>query len=257
MRSTTRRRWHGARVPHERRVSGGRGNSVYVELAPLAAHRALLDHLFILVDDGTLTAPGRHRFATPFSEIRYLRRPDDDPPWQASWSRPVAAARPRQRALAGMVVGFRAHAQPSPGALPELGPIGIEGSLDAVVHALDALAADLCPRLGGAPAMAAVSQRTLRRRFDASVGLGPKAWQALHRFRGALLDLARSPASLADTAQARGYADQSHMSADFQRRAGTSPGRFAARSRAEAGGDVGRFFQDPALRQRVHTLVST
>jgi AraC-like DNA-binding protein len=77
---------------------------------------------------------------------------------------------------------------------------------------VDALAASL-----------GLSERQLRRRFDAAVGYGPKVLARVLRL-GRLLALARSaPVDLARLAADAGYADQSHMSRDCSALAGSTP----------------------------------
>lgn len=78
-----------------------------------------------------------------------------------------------------------------------------------------------------------MSPRTLRRRFAADLGVGPKAWMKLHRLDAVLRDLNQSSSrrSLADVASAHGYADQAHLSRELSTMTGDTPG--ALRSRAE------------------------
>jgi transcriptional regulator GlxA family with amidase domain len=75
----------------------------------------------------------------------------------------------------------------------------------------------------------ALSERTLRRRFEAAFGYGPKTLNRILRFqrflkllRGARND---STASLAVEA---GYADQAHLGRETRRLAATTPGQIAA-----------------------------
>jgi AraC-like DNA-binding protein len=83
--------------------------------------------------------------------------------------------------------------------------------------------ADLGPAL-------AVSERQLRRRFDLSVGYGPKTLQRILRFRRVLRQLAAAPRSthLGDLAVRVGYADQAHLTRETIRLAGLPPGVLAA-----------------------------
>ncbi len=88
-------------------------------------------------------------------------------------------------------------------------------------------------RAGGLPVAALAQQlqlspRQLERVFLRSVGLAPKAFARQQRFAQAAqaLDGARS---LADLAQACGYADQAHMARDFRAFAGLAPSRLAQR----------------------------
>ncbi|MEJ7650616.1 MAG: helix-turn-helix domain-containing protein [Nakamurella sp.] len=79
---------------------------------------------------------------------------------------------------------------------------------------------------------AGVSTRHLGTLFRAEVGLAPKAVARLIRFEaviGALGRLVRAGRSieLSKIADAHGYADQAHLTREFNRLAGTSPGRWA------------------------------
>jgi AraC-like DNA-binding protein len=74
-----------------------------------------------------------------------------------------------------------------------------------------------------------VSERQLRRRFDAAVGYGPKTLHRVLRFRHALaqLSVAARPADLASLALQAGYADQAHLTREMTRLAGQPPGALA------------------------------
>ena len=71
-----------------------------------------------------------------------------------------------------------------------------------------------------------ISERTLRRRVQAAIGLPPKVVHRLLRFQG-FLALAHGregdPAELAMLAAEAGYADQSHLTRECLRLAGLSP----------------------------------
>jgi AraC-like DNA-binding protein len=71
-----------------------------------------------------------------------------------------------------------------------------------------------------------VSERTLRRRCISQIGYGPKTLERVLRFRRALR-LMQSSVPLIDTAQLAGYVDQAHLTNEFQRLAGTPPGRMS------------------------------
>jgi AraC-like DNA-binding protein len=76
-----------------------------------------------------------------------------------------------------------------------------------------------------------LSDRQLRRRFEAAVGYGPKTFQRIVRFQR-WLDLTRStPAEqrrLTDLAAEAGYADQSHLTREVSRLAGQPPAALLA-----------------------------
>jgi AraC-like DNA-binding protein len=93
-----------------------------------------------------------------------------------------------------------------------------------------------CRRLARAPAAAPVralagehglSRRTLRRRFERELGIGPAQYLRLRRFARALRLMPRL-ARLTDVAHAAGYHDQAHFCRDFVAIAGMSPGRYRA-----------------------------
>lgn len=66
------------------------------------------------------------------------------------------------------------------------------------------------------------SERTLRRDFVSTIGLGPKLFARILRFRRAAAELAVS-SSLAALAADHGYADHAHMTREFVAFAGLTP----------------------------------
>jgi len=93
-----------------------------------------------------------------------------------------------------------------------------------------------CLRAGGVvsvrdlAAQAGVTRRHLERLFDREVGLAPKVFARLVRFRAALSDLQGAPGgSAAAIAVQRGYADQAHLSREFRAFAGSPPSAFLSR----------------------------
>lgn len=82
--------------------------------------------------------------------------------------------------------------------------------------------ASLVPWLGRALAM---SERTLRRRFDESFGYGPKTLDRILRFQRFRRLSAKSNASVAVLAAEAGYADQAHLVRESRRLTGSTPGR--------------------------------
>lgn len=67
-----------------------------------------------------------------------------------------------------------------------------------------------------------VSERTLRRRCEAAIGVSPKALQRFIRFRRFLV-LSRLHANLAELAALSGFSDQAHLSRETRRLATQSP----------------------------------
>jgi AraC-like DNA-binding protein len=84
--------------------------------------------------------------------------------------------------------------------------------------------ADIARRLG-------MPHRRLQRAFARELGMPPRSYLRLLRFRDALHGIQAGAEPLADTAAAQGYADQAHMAREFRNLAGMPPS--AARARAK------------------------
>jgi transcriptional regulator GlxA family with amidase domain len=67
------------------------------------------------------------------------------------------------------------------------------------------------------------SHRTVQRWFEQMIGIPPRSYLRLIRFRRTLADFAGPTPSLATEAAKRGFADQSHMARDFRLLAHTQP----------------------------------
>ncbi|WP_433037917.1 helix-turn-helix domain-containing protein [Actinomycetospora sp. CA-053990] len=102
----------------------------------------------------------------------------------------------------------------------------------------------LMPWRGGTavlPDLLPVSERQLRRRCRAAIGMGPKELQRTLRFHGftarvqAAVD-AGAPGDLALWAVEAGYHDQAHLTRECRRLAGVTPAEFLAQYRAACGG---------------------
>ena len=132
----------------------------------------------------------------------------------------------------------------------------------------DPVIAELVRRLGpwGAPLVGPlarelfVSERQLRRRCQASTGLGPKALQRVLRFQGfvALVQAAiaqgRSPTDqrMARLAGEVGYADQAHLARECRRLSGQSPFEYVANAECSCGEhDHSAAFMPVLSRRRV------
>jgi len=90
---------------------------------------------------------------------------------------------------------------------------------------------------------------TLQRKFRRSSGRTVKDVSALMRFEQARNQLWRDPdTSLAALALALGYADQSHLSKEFKRYSGVTPGTFARKARSGASVDIVAFVQSEASK---------
>lgn len=97
-----------------------------------------------------------------------------------------------------------------------------------------ALARSAVARLAGASApirdLASdlhISDRSLRRAFAAAVGVSPKVYARIARFRRVAAQVASAHGRLAELARAAGYADQAHLTNEFRLLAGVSPSAFA------------------------------
>lgn len=90
----------------------------------------------------------------------------------------------------------------------------------AVLQAIhDLLRTSARMRIGDLAARSALSVRQLERRFDAMLGISPKALSALMRYQLLWQDMLFSPRFDVQDAVARyGYADQPHLLHDFRRR---------------------------------------
>jgi AraC-like DNA-binding protein len=78
--------------------------------------------------------------------------------------------------------------------------------------------------VGSLPSSLHISERHLRRRCRAAIGLAPKVVHRMLRFQGFLaLAQGREDADLARLAAEAGYADQSHLTRECVRLAGLSP----------------------------------
>lgn len=118
----------------------------------------------------------------------------------------------------------------------------IEGDAAAVIDRLAATFAaierpPLARAVPGAGSVAEIagraglSHRQLQRVFARDTGMPPRSYLRLLRFRQALAEVQARAETLADTAAARGYADQAHMAREFRTLAGLPPS--AARARAK------------------------
>lgn len=92
-------------------------------------------------------------------------------------------------------------------------------------------------RRHGAVSIGALQQRTgwSRTRFHATfrrqIGVPPKVFARVVRFRRALMMVGADAAPLARIAQDAGYYDQAHFNAEFRELAGVTPGEFRAATR--------------------------
>ncbi|MCW3846101.1 helix-turn-helix domain-containing protein [Sphingomonas sp. LB-2] len=85
--------------------------------------------------------------------------------------------------------------------------------------------------VGEIGARSGLPHRQLQRVFARDLGLTPRAYLRLRRFRGAMIEVQASAATLADAAAGQGYADQAHMAREFRSLAGVAPREARARAK--------------------------
>ena len=78
----------------------------------------------------------------------------------------------------------------------------------------------------------------LATRFREQIGVTPKVYARIHRFRHALDRLRSGGSSIADVAVAAGYYDQAHLTGEFRELAGLTPTALLAAARYETGANV-------------------
>lgn len=119
--------------------------------------------------------------------------------------------------------------------------------------------------LGSLRSTLGISERQLRRRFETSVGVGPKVLHRVLRFQGFLamaqqaLAQGRKPASdgLAMLAAEAGYADQSHLTRECVQLSGNTPAVFLREVGRQCGcGHNHAASYEPLLPQRATVAVS-
>jgi AraC-like DNA-binding protein len=89
--------------------------------------------------------------------------------------------------------------------------------------------AEALPRVHELAAELGLSERQLRRGFDDVVGVSPKRFLRIARFRRALRSArAAERPDWARIAEQHGYFDQAHLIADFREMTGQTPSRFLA-----------------------------
>ena len=162
----------------DREGEAGQSEAVYAELEPLSGHRAFVDHLYILKDDGRLTGLHRSVFASPLCEIALvcsedagsLHRGDEAERWIAVRELPRFGQRSRQRAFRGWMIGIRCRPSSvvfeSETALAALAGVfaGVareQNLLDGIIHALDGWIEDIVGKSGLREDVTAAPERIL------------------------------------------------------------------------------------------------
>jgi AraC-like DNA-binding protein len=82
--------------------------------------------------------------------------------------------------------------------------------------------------IAGLRERAGFSKTRLADAFRAQIGVTPKQYARIHRFRRALALVSAGEGTLADIALAAGYYDQPHMNGEFRELSGLSPREFLA-----------------------------
>jgi AraC-like DNA-binding protein len=256
----------------------------YAEFAPPRDSK-VVDHLYVMKDRGIMTAD-RCAFASPFMEIAFSFR---EPLEETGRSTRIVVLQPafghrrKSRTFHGWVFGLRVHPLACRLASAETSsftncqkrlaqeirkgpsPSNILGILDrlcrdlapqhsvrsrGLIHSLERPRADVT----SLAALSGQSSRTLQRRIKASTGLSPKRFLALGRFRYAVQEVSAPNASLSAVAGDLGFADQAHLTREFRRHAGLTPGAFQRAWRGSRGQAV-RFVQDAQAPTRLRIAV--
>jgi len=255
--------------------------SFYAEFAPREDHASFVDSIYVLKDRGRLTA-SRISFASPLKELAFIFR-EDVPGGKVVFNEPNLEHRRKARAFFGWIVGVK-FGPNWPGA-PSVHDLAILACRDARARLfqqrpspsdiLDILDRALMPlsrqaRVG----LTAVSDplhtprgrvtdlanhvgksaRTLQRRVRTSTGCPPKRYLAVQRFRRSVYEIAAGRESLSIIASDLGFSDQAHLTREFRRHAGVTPGAFRkawCRPHAQAV----RFLQDAERSTRLMMAV--
>jgi AraC-like DNA-binding protein len=256
----------------------------YAEFAPLPQHSADVDHLYVLKDCGLLTAD-RREFASPFAGLSFVFRKSAE---RSGYLAKVAVIHPsfghrkRDQTFHGWAFGIKSKTSqwPSEANATCLADcqtrlaqaIGAEPShtdiLDILDRLLDGLTRQSADRASDVYDALNVPQfrvdrlatrlgrsgRTLQRRVRTATGLPPKRFLAVERFRRAVHDISVQPAKLSLAACKLGFSDQAHLTREFRRHAGVTPGAFQQAWHGTRGKAV-RFVQDGASPTRLRVAV--
>jgi len=255
--------------------------SFYAEFAPREDQAPFVDSIYILKDRGRLTE-SRMSFASPLKELAFIFW-EDGPGGKVVFNEPSLDHRRKGRAFFGWIVGikFKPNWSDSPSvddpaiiacrdALARVvrespSCFDILETMDRILLALsrqtrhgtitdsDALntpygrVSDLADHVGR-------SVRTLQRRVRTSTGCPPKRFLAMQRFRRSVYEIAAGGDGLSVIASDLGFSDQAHLTREFRRHAGVTPGAFRqawCRPRAQAV----RFLQDAERSTRLMMAV--
>jgi AraC-like DNA-binding protein len=113
-----------------------------------------------------------------------------------------------------------------------------DSSIAWMAAQIEASAGEL--RVGALQKETGLSKARVIERFRAQIGVRPKLYARLVRFRRVLDCLQRGDLALADVALEAGYYDQAHLSVEFREFAGLSPTAFIAASYQGGSGNTAR-----------------
>jgi AraC-like DNA-binding protein len=255
--------------------------SFYAEFAPREDQAPFVDSIYILRDRGRLTE-SRMSFASPLTELAFIFR-EDGLGGKVVFNEPSLDHRRKGRVFFGWIVGVKFKPNWS-GASSVHDPAIVAcrdvlaravrerpswfDILDTVDRTLLALSrqarqgsikgsdpldtphgrvSELAERVGR-------SVRTLQRRVRTSTGCPPKRFLAMQRFRRSVYEIAAGGDGLSVIASELGFSDQAHLTREFRRHAGVTPGAFRqawCRPRAQAV----RFLQDASRSTRLMMAV--
>jgi AraC-like DNA-binding protein len=155
-------------------------------------------------------------FRGPMSELT-----DQLLPLEVLWGRPAHDALARAR-------DAESAAEITTGALQQMlqtAEARESASVPAIRRALRAVRrAEVLPRVAALAAEIGLSERQLRRGFDSVIGVSPKRFLRIVRFRRALRSARQSlQPDWAAIAEQHGYFDQAHLIADFREMTGLTP----------------------------------
>jgi AraC-like DNA-binding protein len=143
---------------------------------------------------------------------------DDNVPLEDIWG-PSLDERVASGGISALIAAVRSRALAAP-----LDPVARAAALRMAEPGARVSALDL-----------GVSERQLRRRFEAAVGYGPKTLARVLRFQRFLALASSGGRDLARLALSAGYADQAHLTRECRRLAGLTPAELVAAGAPAAG----------------------
>lgn len=258
-------------------------SAFYAEFDPLEDHSNFVDSIYVLKDRGLLTA-NCLAFASPLRELAFSFRESTAGSGHSGKvvvNEPNFGHRRKGRAFFGWIIGIKfkptwsgplrtedpviVGCQGSLARLISSSPsrIGILDPLDQLLLALsqqhDSVMSSECfetshDRVANLARHVGGSVRTLHRRMRTSTGLPPKRFLTMQRFRRSVYEIATRDTGLSLIASDLGFSDQAHLTREFRRHAGVSPGTFKQAWRGRHARAV-RFLQDPGRSSRLRMAV--